>query len=321
MQPQQIPQVQMIPQNMQNPQANPAPHNQNLQVIQTEAPNTCEKFSKFLTGTANIPFTVFIILMSSFGVLIISNLFSYYFFSYIVISSFSNLIFAIFVWSKMAIKIEMNTSTVKYCYLYLVNLFILSLITLTSPIARIWNFVLFETILISLNNKDKRIKFFCCKYSGNLVIVVSIIYHIIFNSLDIIPILITIGYAYVYNKWLIQKLNISNEKIELLENSCFIKFLRDKFQTFITLRDVLNKEKNKQPLVPNNANDNVHNNNINNPMQMSSFIPLNMYPNYYSGIIPNPNPNDSPIQVQPMQQMQPVNPVQVPPVVDINQPA
>ena len=321
MQPQQIPQIHIIPQNMQNPQANPAPQNQYLQIIQTEAPNTCEKFSKILTGSANIPLTVFIILMSSFGVLIISNLLSYYFLSYIVISSFFNLIFAIFVWSKMAIKIEMNTSTVKYGYLYLVNLFILSLITLSPPISRIWNFILFETILISLNNKDKRIKFFCCKYSGTLVIIFSIIYHIIFNALDIFAILITISYAYAYNKWFIQKLNISNEKIERLENSFFIKFLRGKFQTFITLQDVLNKEKNKQPLVPNNANDNINNNNINSPVQMSSFIPLNMYPNYYSGVIPNPNPNDSPVQVQPMQQTQPINPVQVPPVVDINQPA
>ena len=54
-------------------------------------------------------------------------------------------------------------------------------------------------------------------------------------------------------------------------------------------------------------------NNMNN-VNMSSFIPLNMYPNYYSGVIPVPNAP----QVQPLQ---PMNPAQVPPVEDINQPS
>ena len=45
-----------------------------------------------------------------------------------------------------------------------------------------------------------------------------------------------------------------------------------------------------------------------------SFIPANMYPNYYSGIIPNPN--------QPQIPQQPIGPAQgavIPPVVNINQ--
>ena len=316
MQPQQIPQAQIIPQNIPNPQANLPPQNQIFQIIQTEAPNMFEKISKFFTGSTNIPLTVFIILMSSFSVLIMCNLFAFGFLAtYYITSSFFNLIFAIFVWSKMAIKIETNTSTVKYGYLYLINLFIISLFTLTFPLARIWNFILFETILISINNSNKQIKFFCCKLSGKLVIIFSVIYHIIFNYLNIASILMTIGYANIYNKWLSKKINISNEKIERLENSCFIKCLKDKFITFITLQDVIDKEKNKQPLVPNNANDNVNNINNNNSVMMSSFIPLNVYPpNYNSGI------NVPPVQVQPMQ-MQPINPNQVPPVVDINQPA
>ena len=310
MQPQQIPQVQIIPQNMPNPQINQAQQNQFLQVIQTEAPNMFEKISKFLTGSSNIPLTVFIILMSSFGVLILCNLFAYgYLASYYITASFFNLIFSIFVWSKMAIKIENNTSTVKYGFLYLVNLLIISLITLTFPLQRIWNFILFETMLISLNNKDKKINFFCCKLSGNLVIVFSIIYHIIFNYLNILSIILTIGYAYAYNKWLIHKLNISNEKIESWENSCCIKCLKDIFQTFVTLQDVLKKQKNNQPLVQNNANNNII---------MSSFVPSNMYPNYYSVVVPNPN--GSLVQVQPMQ---PINPAQaqIPSSADINQPA
>ena len=106
-----------------------------------------------------------------------------------------------------------------------------------------------------------------------------------------------------------------------MENSCCIKCLKDKFVTFISLQDVLDKEKNKQPLIPNNANDNVNNINNNNSVMMSSFIPLNVYPPMYNSGIVN-NPNIPPVQVQPMQ-MQPINPNpnQVPPAVDINQPA
>lgn len=66
MQPQQIPQPQMMPQNIQIPIANQPQPNQLYQVIQYESPNTCEKCSKCLTGTTNLPFTVFIILMTSF---------------------------------------------------------------------------------------------------------------------------------------------------------------------------------------------------------------------------------------------------------------
>ena len=101
-----------------------------------------------------------------------------------------DLLFALFVWCKMAIKIENNTSTVKYAYLFFINIGILSLVTLTFPLGRIWNFVLFETILISLNNKEKRIKFFCCRISGRLVIIFSVIYHLFFNWLGIFSLII-----------------------------------------------------------------------------------------------------------------------------------
>ena len=44
-----------------------------------------------------------------------------------------------------------------------------------------------------------------------------------------------------------------------------------------------------------------------------SFIPVNMYPNYYSGIIPNPQ------QQIPLQQIPQAQGAMNPPVVDINQ--
>ena len=299
MQPNQIPQVQIPPQNMQIPAANQPNQPQLYQVIQTESPNCCEKLSKSITGSTNIPLVVFTILMTSFLIAIFYYIFfGNFIYGYFVKASFFDLIFALLVWSRMAIKIETNTSTVKYGYLFIVNLLMLSLFTLSFPLQRIWNFVLFETILIALNNRQKKIKFFFCRISGTLVIVFSVIYHIIFNWLNILSIIITIIYATSYNKYLSQKLNISNEKAERLENSCIVNYLKNKFQTFITLEEALNKEKKQQPLVQN----------INNSVNMS-FIPANMYPNYYSGIVPNPQ----------QQQIPQAQGVINPPVVDINQ--
>ena len=304
MQPQQIPQPQVVPQNAQIPVANQPIPNQFYQVIQTEAPNSCEKCSNCLTGTKNLPLTVFTILMSSLFIVIFWSMIGVPFWTaFFIPSSIFNFLFALFVWCRMAAKIERNTSTVKYGYLYLVNLMILSLVTLTFPLFRIWNFVLFETILIAFNNRDKKIKFFCCRISGTKVIVLSILYHLLFNSISIISLVITIAYAFIYNKWLSQKLNISNEKVQRMEGWCIIQGLKNKFQTFITLEEVLNKDKKEQPLVQD----------VNNSVNMS-FIPANMYPNYYSGIIPGPNQQE--IQ---MQQLAPAQAEIKPPVVYINQ--
>ena len=304
MQPQLIPQPQMMPQNVQIPVANQPPQPQLYQIIQNEAPNTCEKFSKCITGSTNIPIAVYTILMTSIGFMIISWLFlAPYFGGYFVSASFFDLIFALFVWSRMAIKIETNTSTVKYAYLFLVNLLIISCITITCPFARIWNFVVFETILIALNNKEKKIKFFCCRIPGKWVIYLTIIYHAIFNFFDCISLIITMIYALVYNKWLSQKLNISNEKVQRIENWCLVSWIKNKFRTFITLQDASSKDKKQQPLVQE------ENNNVN-----MSFIPVNMYPNYYSGVIPNAQ------QQIPLQQMPPSQGAVNPPVVDINKP-
>lgn len=296
-------QDQILPQNPQFPMNNIIPQNQVHQLIQTENLNLCEKCSKYFTGSPNIPLVVFLILMSSFAYHINSVLFTYGFLSsYYAISSFFDLLFALLVWSKMAIKIELISSTVKYGYLYIVNLLIISIFTLTSPLKRVWNFVLFETILISINNKDKDLKFCCCKIPGKYMIIVTITYFLIFNFCHIFSILFTICYAFIYEKCFINKINISNEKIQRLECNCIIRSLKYTFKTFISLEEVLNREKSKQ-----------ENNNINNSANMS-YIVNNMYPNYYSGIIQG-NPNQAPIQpVIGLQQ----NPSGIPPVIIVN---
>ena len=279
---QQIPQPQMMVQNSQIQMANP----QLYQVVQTNStPNICEKFSKLLTGSYNIPLTVFLILMGSLLVFIIFLIVGPSFLKGLLLfSSLGNFLFALFVWCPMAIKIEKNTSTVRYLLLFLINKLIISIFSL--GLQTNWNFILFETLLIALSNRNKRMKFFCCKMSGNAFIISSVVYNLIFNFFLIYPLIITLGYTYVYRRWLITKLAISNEKVEKYENYCLFNCLKNRLNTFITLKDVLEREKQHLPLVENNNNDMQ---NVNE----SSFVPMNMYPNYYSGVAPG-------IQMQPL---------------------
>lgn len=280
------------------------PQNNIYQIIQNEEPNKCEKFSKFFTGSTNLPIGVFTILMLSCAYHIHTIFWTYGFLSlYFNISSFFDFIFALLVWSWLAKKIEIISTTVKYCYLFFINLLIISIFTFSFPLKRIWNFVLFETLLIAFNNMNKEMKFFCCKITGKKVIIFTIIYHLIFNIYQIFSIIFTIAYAFIYEKWLIQKINISNDRIKNMEYFCIIYHLKNKFKTFITLEDVLKKENSKQ-----NNNNGI--NNVN-----SSFVPNNIYPNYYSQMIQN-NPMQGPIQ--PAVGI-PQFPPNAQPVVNINQ--
>ena len=299
---QQIPQQQMMIQNPQIqmgiPQQIPQNQNQQLyQIVQSDSsPNRCEKFSKWLTGAYNVPLIVFLVLMGTSGFFIfclfLQNIFPT---SILTFSAFGNFLFALYVWSPMAIKIEKNTTTVRYGCLYLINKTILSIFSLSLGFQTIWTFVLFETLLIALSNKDKKMKFFCFKISGRGMIICSIIYSFVFNMIMLYQLIVTIIYTYVYQKWLINRFAISNEKVEKIENWCCISWLKNKLTTFTTLKDVLEKGQQNQPLVQNNNIPNSNN---------SSFIPVNMYPNYYSGIAPG-------MQQMPIQpQAQPISSVE-----------
>ncbi len=289
---QQIPQPQMMP--MPNPQQMQSV-NQIYQVVQTNStPNRCEKFSQWMTGSKNIPFMVFLIFMSNAASFIFSLLNDYvYVGPAVTFSSFAHFLFALFVWLPMSIKIEKNTSTVRYGYLYLVNCSLLSIFTISFPLSlnRIWSFILFETLLIALSNKDKKIKFFFWKIGAKSVIILSILYHIFFSSYYFLAVVVTVIYTFAYQKYLINKLGVSNEKVERMENWCLINWLKNNLTTFTTIKEVLEKAQGQQqPLVQNSDVQNSNN---------SSFIPANMYPNYYSNVAPN---------MQQMQQMQPMPP-------------
>ena len=326
------PQQQMMPQSIQTPDPSQPSQNQMPQLIQAESQNSFGKCSKCITGSENVPFMVLVILMSFLASTVICFLIRFkdimfYFF----IAALFDFLFALFVWCRLAIKIEKNISTVKYGFLYFINLFILSICTLPFPfhywnplyytiyeifygrqilgywdkiilikctkIQLLWNFILFETILIALNNREKKMKFFCCRITGKKVIIFSILYHFLFNWFSIIRLIIIVAYSFIYNKYLSQILNISNANVQKLENTRFMKYFKDKFLNFISIDEIQNKDKKEQPLVNPQQQD------ISNSAM--SFDPSNIYPNYYSGIIAVPE-----------QQIQGNN---IPPVVDINQ--
>ena len=304
---QQMPQPQIVPQNMPNQMNNPQPMQPQGQLYQIVQQNStvsrCEKFSEWISGARNIPLVVFLILMGSSANFILCLIFPFTN-GYTILSSIANFLFTLFVWSKMAIKIEKKTSTVRYGYLYFLNNAILSVCTLSLPLCfgRIWCFVLFETLLILLTNRDKKIKFFFFSLSGNKAIIFTIIYHFLFNSF--FPLILTFGYVFVYKKYLIKKFSISNEKVERLENWCLVGWAKNKMQTFITMKEVL--DKSKQPLV---QNSNVSN--VSNPSG-SSFVPANIYPMYYSNV----QGMQPPIQVVPP--MQPIARAQAVREIDSN---
>ena len=326
------PQQQMMPQSIHTPDPNQPSQNQMPQLIQAESQNSFGKCSKCITGSENVPFMVLVILMSFLASTVICFLIHFkdimfYFF----IAALFDFLFALFVWCRLAIKIEKNISTVKYGFLYFINLFILSICTLPFPfhywdpiyytiyeifcgrlglgcldkrvligcteIHLFWSFILFETILIALNNREKKMKFFCCRITGKKVIIFSILYHFLFNWFSIIRLIIIVAYSFIYNKYLSQILNISNANVQKLENTRFMKYFKDKFLNFISIDEIQNKDKKEQPLVNPQQQD------ISNSAM--SFDPSNIYPNYYSGIIAVPE-----------QQIQGNN---IPPVVDINQ--
>ena len=326
------PQQQMMPQSIHTPDPNQPSQNQMPQLIQAESQNSFGKCSKSITGSENVPFMVLVILMSFLASTVICFLIHFkdimfYFF----IAALFDFLFALFVWCRLAIKIEKNISTVKYGFLYFINLFILSICTLPFPfhywdpiyytiyeifcgrlglgcldkrvligcteIHLFWSFILFETILIALNNRDKKMKFFCCRITGKKIIIFSILYYFLFNWFSIIRLIIIVAYSFIYNKYLSKILNISNANVQKLENTRFIKYFKDNFLNFISIDEIQNKDKKEQPLVNPQQQD------ISNSVM--SFDPSNIYPNYYSGNFAAPG-----------QQIQENN---IPPVVDINQ--
>ena len=225
----------------------------------------CEKFSEFFTGKGNITISVFIILMLSFLNLIANLIYCEN--GYYLYQSFGNFIFAIYIWSKFAMKIEKSFSSVKYFIQFLINFFILSIITFNPlfSLQGLWSFILFETILILNTNKTKLFKLGSSEITYKKLLIYSIIYSFFFNFFSVIIVLV---YYLIYKKWLIKIFSFSDEKMKCIENCCIFRILKNNLTTFISMQDVSEHAQQRQNQMVNNQNENN-----------SNISYLNVYPN------------------------------------------
>lgn len=230
----------------------------------------CERWSKGLLGTTKIPLVVFLIIMYCAFLCVISLFFIQY--GFLAFITIANLLFAIFVWGRYAAKIEKKTSTIRYGILFLINISIISLISLDIffAVASTYSFILFETLLLAASNLNKQMKFFCFRLTGTQVIVGSLIFHFIINCYHAFSIIITLIYALIYEKCLKYKIVISDETVRRVENWCFISCMKEKCSTFISLDNIEIKKDNKDSLLESSSNVQSGANN--------SFIPENIYP-------------------------------------------
>ena len=281
------PQVMEQPMIPQNPkiQAQPVKSDQSF----------CQKIYTTLSELKDIPFSVTIILVLNviylFGSLIFHS-FGYFPIYDILrsIGNIANFLFVIFAWAPMARKIENCSSSARYFSLFLINSTILNVINLSLPlcISKLWCFVLFETILISFSNEEKKVKFFGFKVTGKKFVSIAITYAFIFNLDQFISVIFTTLYAYIYQKKLITKFSISNERVLKIENYCCCSCFKNNFSNFVSLNQCMNRKQNSTIISnPNN----------------SSFVAANIYPNYYSGVANFvPNFNQGPIGGNNLQQ-------------------
>lgn len=264
-------QNQVNPANQVNQAPQPVSQPQNVPVQNQE--NSC------FNWLDSIPLGVFIIILWNLIINFFIALFGIYTLAYITTMALFNASFCLLVWAPIAKKVETSASTARYLSLYMLNSIILTFFGcgLCAP----WQFNMFETLLITFVNMDKKMKFCCCKVGGKMMVFLVIFTNLWFNSINLWAFLFTIFYSYIYYKCLMKKFIIKNEQVEYMEKTCFFSCLRC-FATFISLADVKKRQQNN-----NNNTQNVDTANPN-----ASFVPS---PVYFSQI---PFPPNSVIQMQ-----------------------
>lgn len=278
----------MVPQNSPNPnsiflqnQVNPA--NQVNQVVQPvslpqSVPVQNQEESCF-NRLENIPLGVFIIILWNLFICFFIAIVGVYSFAYITTMALFNASFCLLVWAPIAKKVETSASTARYLSLYILNSTILTVfgLGLCCP----WQFNMFETLLITYVNMNKKMKFCCCKVGGKTMVFLVIFTNLWFNSINFWAFGFTIFYSYIYYKFLMKVFIIKNTQVEYMESTCCFRCLKNNFATFISLADVKNKKQNEgitQSVVTANPN--------------ASFVPS---PVYLSQI---PLPPNSVVQMQ-----------------------
>ena len=256
----------------QNEQINNQPPNYNNQmpINQNEEQSYMKQIKDFLNST---PLTVTVLIDLNIFFLFINLFISYTGLISVLLRSF----FIFFFWSPLGKKVENSSGTGRYMLLLMINVlaFTIPYILIFNHFhvlsESIYNFALFETLLIALSNKDKHIlvinKKIPCKF---------IIYGIPFISLFILHqtfgMVIAVIYALLYHKYFSTKIHFSDEYIiQSWENNCIFKLLM-KNRRYVKLNDQF------IPIIKNNANVNPINYAFNNPIQSQ---PINIQNNNY----------------------------------------
>ena len=260
----------------QNEQINNQPPNYNNQIPinQNEEQSYMKQIKDFLNST---PLTVTVLIDLNIFFLFINLFISYTGLISVLLRSF----FIFFFWSPLGKKVENSSGTGRYMLLLMINVlaFTIPYILIFNHFhvlsESIYNFALFETLLIALSNKDKHIlvinKKIPCKF---------IIYGIPFISLFILHqtfgMVIAVIYALLYHKYFSNKIHFSDEYIiQSWENNCIFKLLM-KNRRYVKLNDQF------IPIINNNANVNPINYAFNNPIQSQSINIQNNNYQYYN---------------------------------------
>ena len=202
-----------------------------------------------------------------------------------IITNLINIIFAIIFWVNEAIQYEKKLSTIKYFLHFLINstfiqiiysifqlffsLFYKELINKKKNNFEnngIWPYILFEISLMCLLNPDNDIYLLCIPYPipAKYFPLVLILFLFILNMGIELNLIIGVLYSFIYVNLIKNKMDLSDESIEKIENSFLFNHFKDN-TNFIKLNNV-----NNESLLNNNNNQNGYDLNSNN----NNFIPF-----------------------------------------------
>ena len=255
-------------------------------------------FYKSITFTINLIITITIILYILNLIFPISYIFSnvtyYSIYKFqiwrfitgnFLITNLINIIFAIIFWINEAIQYEKKLSSIKYFLHFLINstfiqilyslfqlffsLFYKNLINNKKDNFEnngIWPYILFEISLMCLLNPDNNIYLLCIPYPipAKYFPLVLILFLFILNMGIELNLIVGVLYSFIYVNLIKNKLDLSDESIEKIENSFLFSNFKNN-NNFIKLNNV-----NNESLLNNNNNQNGYDLNSNN----NNFIPF-----------------------------------------------
>ena len=147
-------------------------------------------------------------------------------------------LFFYFVWLPIGKQIEETSGSMRYLIMFLINgtVIVYGVVKYSMYFRILFGysdyfyhpliyFVEFETILVALLNRTKSINFFWFSLSNKYSPFVIVLYYIISNGFNNGIFILIALYALIYEKFFMESLSISNEKIESIESNRIIKFI------------------------------------------------------------------------------------------------